>query len=89
MYGNIIDVPFPKVDPKGDKAYIRRLAEDCFKQITSQPGIQAVHIMGEQNLCFLLIKMLMAKGIKCIASTTIRNAGKEPAFSFEQFREYE
>ena len=88
-YGEIKDIRFPKVDPKGDEAYIRHLAEHYFAEIMLQPDIKAVHIMGEQNLCFALIKMLMAKGIKCVASTTIRNEGDRPSFSFEQFREYE
>lgn len=90
-YGGIIDIPFPLVDPSGDGAYIRALAEKYLKEITQYPHITAVHIMGEQNLCFLLIKMLQAKGICCLASTTRRNSleNKEEKFSFEQFREYQ
>ena len=90
-YGDIVDIPFPLVDPGGDTNYIHNLAEQYLQKITQYPHIQAVHIMGEQNLCFLLIKMLQAKGICCLASTTRRNSleNKEEKFSFEQFREYQ
>ncbi|WP_428078536.1 CRISPR-associated protein [Candidatus Avelusimicrobium faecicola] len=90
-YGEIVDIPFPLVDPGGSTAYIRALAEKYLQEILRHPHIQAVHIMGEQNLCFLLIKMLQAKGICCLASTTRRNPpeNKEEKFSFEQFREYQ
>ena len=32
-YGGIIDIPFPLVDPSGDGAYIRALAEKYLKEI--------------------------------------------------------
>ena len=90
-YGDIIDIPFPQVDPCGDTAYIRALADKYLREITQYPQLRAVHIMGEQNLCFLLIKMLQAKGICCLAYTTRRSSleTKEEKFSFEQFREYQ
>ena len=89
----IVDMPFPQVDPDDDEAYIESLANEYFSQITNMQHITTVHIMGEMNFTFALVTKLKANGIKCVASTTKRetmeeNGVKISTFNFVRFREY-
>lgn len=96
-YGEIVDLPFPKVDAHANEEEIKLLAIDYFnkiKEIGSAEKI-TVHIMGEMTLTFLLISMLQQARYNCIASTTERevvedvNFGlKMGQFNFVQFRKY-
>ncbi len=100
LYGKVVDMPFPQVDPSGDESYIVSLAETylqkCLKIFDKNPDkeIRAVHIMGELNLCFAIVKLLQQHEIMCIASTTkraaftVENGDKVSAFSFVRFRKY-
>ena len=89
----VLDMPFPAVDPSGDEAYIESLADEYLANILSTKGVSAVHIMGEMNFTFALVNKLKANGIKCLASTTNRetveeNGVKISKFNFVRFREY-
>ena len=89
----VLDLPFPAVDPSGDEAYIESLADEYLANILSTKGVSAVHIMGEMNFTFALVNKLKANGIKCLASTTNRetveeNGVKISKFNFVRFREY-
>ena len=91
--GNVVDMPFPQVDPDGDEAYIENLANEYLDKILKIGNIEAVHVMGEMNLTFSLVTKLKAKGIKCVASTTKRETVEESGvkiskFYFVRFREY-
>ena len=95
-YGEIIDIPFPEVDAKGDENYINNLTISCLDKIHSicDMGIVTIHLMGELTLTFSLLKRLQEMGIRCIASTSRRivkeytNGRKEVTFQFERFRQY-
>ena len=100
-YGEIVDMPFPNVDPLGDENYIASLADEYVEKIDSMiqnPLQDVVHIMGELNLVFSLVSRLTAKGVTCVASTTERivvekvtETGeliKSATFKFCQFRAY-
>lgn len=89
-YGSIKDVPFPSVDPKGNEDYIKQLSQKYAEIILSHKGLQAVHIMGEQNLCYAVIVLLKARGVECVASTSKREIDPNgvPLFTFERFRKY-
>lgn len=95
-YGEIIDIPFPEVDAKGDENYIDNLSDYCLNKIHSicDKGVVTIHLMGELTLTFSLLKRLQEMGISCIASTSKRivkeypNGKKEVTFQFERFREY-
>lgn len=97
VYGKLVDIPFPAVDPAGDEAYIQELADEYEYQILKMAEERAVtvHLMGEMNFCFALIKRLAEHGIRCVASTSKRivsetNDGeKNSIFHFQRFREYE
>jgi hypothetical protein len=95
VYGKIIDLPFPAVNPEGDEKYIQLLGKEYVEKVEqlAQGKNVTVHLMGELTLTYCLVNALMAKGIKCIASTTERvaeekDSSKISEFQFKQFREY-
>ncbi|MDR0753773.1 MAG: CRISPR-associated protein [Prevotellaceae bacterium] len=96
VYGEVIDVPFPDVDPNGDEIYIQSLCEEYFEKIRQiiQEEAATVHIMGEITFTHKLVNILQTKGVNCIASTTERivnetgNGVKETLFVFSRFRKY-
>ena len=96
LCGDIIDLPFPQVDPHGDEDYIAALADEyCLKVRSISNGLPAiVHLMGEMTLTFALLQRLQSQGIRCVASTTERftknlsNGVKESIFLFVKFRNY-
>lgn len=96
-YGEIVDFPFPNVDPTGDETYIERLADECVAEIRSlsnQTENVTVHLMGEMTLSFAILKKISNLGIECVASTTERivneyeGGKKEVLFKFVRFRKY-
>lgn len=96
VYGEIIDIPFPTVDPKANYEDIKALADQYVQELMARTENQqvTVHIMGEMTFCFIVVSRLKGMGIECIASTTIRDAemtedGKKVSdFKFVRFREY-
>ena len=96
QYGEIIDMPFPQVDPMGSKEEVTQLAMQLLRQTqaieTSENAV--VHIMGELNLTYALVNMLKASGYTCVASTSTREVYEEELgkkvvfFKFVRFREY-
>lgn len=98
-YGNVIDVPFPMVNPAATKEEIQELAEKSVADILmNSPSI--VMVQGEMTLVYAVVKRLQDNGIKCVAACTRRRtdeeiqklaaAGltKEGMFEFMGFREY-
>lgn len=96
QYGDIIDMPFPEVDPNSDEAYIANLADEyCRKILDMEDGTPlTVHLMGEMTLAFALVARLKANGVVCLASTTERIVLEETpgvktnVFRFARFRRY-
>lgn len=97
LYGHIVDMEFPYVDPTWSSNEVDSLAEDYFQRFQSSIPRHAgfaVHIMGEMTFCFALIQKLKAVGIACVASTTHRNVIEHPDgsrtanFEFVRFRQY-
>ena len=94
-YGQVIDIPFPKVSPEADEMEIEKIANPIINQILdySQENLVKVHVMGEMTLTFCVVSQLKARGITCVASTTSRNVTmdsdkKISKFSFTRFRQY-
>ena len=95
-YGEVVDMPFPEIDPGATTEEIHRLAEEYAKEISSRyPDCDlTVHLMGEMTFCFRLVTLLHARGVRCVASTTQRKTSelpdgkKESIFEFQAFREY-
>ena len=96
LYGEIVDLPFPVVDPTGDEEYIATLADKyCQMVLEMSEGLEiTVHLMGEMTFTFALIQCLRIHNIPCVASTTQReivehsDGRKESLFKFVKFREY-
>lgn len=100
-YGEIVDVPFPNVDPAGSVSYIEDLANECVEKLMSiieNPASDVVHIMGELNVVYSVVTKLKSRGVKCVVSTTERNVEerlsengevqKIATFKFCTFREF-
>ena len=95
-YGDIVDVPFPPVSPMASHEKLYLLASKYVAKIRQMGDAHTmtVHVMGEMTFVFLVVTQLKELGIKCIASTTERNATeytdgvKLSEFSFVKFREY-
>jgi len=100
QYGNIVDVPFPAVDPHADLAAIRKLAQEyaqrCRQILAAATDAKhAIHIMGEMTFVYQFIRQ-MHREVLCLAATGVRDVkdefpdgGKISYFQFVQFRPYE
>ncbi len=95
-FGEIIDIPFPAIDPVADETSILLLADEYVRQILDGRNAEetAVHIMGEFTLCYAVICRLQSLGVRCVASCTCRDVvyaadgTKQVRFHFSRFREY-
>ena len=94
--GEVVDIPFPEVDPNADEVEIDRLGYKCVERIVLVGGLggQIVHVMGEMTLTHNILERLHYLHIRCYASTTERNVtinadgSKTSTFRFVRFREY-
>lgn len=97
QFGQIVDIPFPQVDPYASEEVIAAMADEycqlVLETVSGQSTI-AVHLMGEMTLTFALLQRLQSQGISCVASTTMRetiefpDGRKESVFKFVKFRKY-
>jgi hypothetical protein len=96
LSGEIVDLPFPAVDPVGDEDYIASIVDEYLCKVLeiSEGQDVTVHLMGEMTFTFALVQRLHILGIPCVASTTRRetveypDGRKESFFQFVQFRKY-
>ena len=98
LFGKVVDLPFPAINPLASEAEIEELSLQYLnvcteKLFSSQEKNNGVHIMGELTFVFSLVKKLLEKDIICIASTTERNVKfknniKTAEFNFVKFRKY-
>lgn len=96
QFGEIVDIPFPQVGPEASHEDILALAEECVHAIEekAQDAEITVHVMGEMTLTYAIVSRLKEMGIRCVASTTVRNTVvddngvKTSVFVFTMFREY-
>ena len=95
QYGEIIDLPFPIIEPTFTKDDILHLVKEYTDHIMEIKDRETVvHVMGEMTFTYAVVSRLKSLGIKCLASTTERNTvitpdGKKISeFKFVQFREY-
>lgn len=98
LWGGVVDIPFPMVDPEATESEIDVLAKSCSKSILDRlhevpEGNHAVHIMGELTLCYQIVLLLKKSNITCVASTSSRVSHEEDGirlseFKFVKFRKY-
>ena len=93
-YGSqIIDLPFPSVDPNASAESLSSLAGEITETILDyKPG--AVMCQGEFGLCYSVIKRLRAKDVTVLHACSERKVHMEGniktlQYDFVQFREYE
>ena len=96
-YGEVVDLPFPRVDPAWSVEELRRQADSIADRLEAQKP-DAVLAAGEFTLLFMLVDRLLSDGVKVIctcsrriADAEMRSDGsieKKSVFTFETFREY-
>ncbi len=102
-YHEIVDLPFPQIDPEAGILSISELVEDytakCLNLLEFTDELDfdslnnAVHVMGEMTFTYNIVQKLEQKGVPCFASTTKRIVKEEggiktSVFEFVQFRHY-
>ena len=95
-YGDILDLPFPSVDPQASSSEVLELAQEYAGRIIAlHPS--AVLCQGEFVYSHALVERLLAAGITVLAATSERVVEefyhngineKRIDFQFVQFREY-
>jgi len=91
----IIDVPFPAVDPLASTEDIEKIAQDIIDNIVSFNVVwQVVMVQGEFTLTYHLVKKLLDLGKVPVNATTKRVAVekdgvKTSIFKFCKFRAYD
>ena len=92
VYGDVVDVPFPQVDPTLSSEEIKAMADRYVSDILEyRPA--AVMCQGEFTLCYAVIERLKKNGITVLAACSeriTRTEGnvKTTIFEFKGFREY-
>lgn len=97
VYGDIVDIGFPAVDPKGDSDYIDKLVDEYYSKI-SKYDKPVVMLQGEFTFTYRMVKKLKDSGITVLASCserrsveTLKENGqveRNSVFEFVRFREY-
>ena len=97
VYGEIVDIPFPDVDPFGDGDYISSLADKYISEISKYKPA-AVLCQGEMTLAFAVVNRFRKNGVPVFAACSTRNVNeyigtngetvKRAEFIFVQFRKY-
>ena len=89
----IIDIPFPAVDPTMDERGIYDLADKMTSEImTMNPA--AVLCQGEFGLCFSVVRRLQKAGVQVLYACSerkvrVEGSTKTVQFDFVKFRRYE
>lgn len=96
QYGDIIDMPFPRIDPLASTKDIVQLSQDYAGRIIALHPT-AVLCQGEFIYCHALVERLLSVGITVLAATSERVVEesyhygvneKTVNFRFVRFREY-
>ena len=97
IYGEIIDMAFPEIDPHWDESQIYSLACNQVKEILALKP-KAVLVQGEFTFSYMLISLLLQADIKVLAACSQRctesviNEKQETIrrsiFKFVRFRQY-
>lgn len=96
IYGSVIDIAFPSINPGASTEEVNELAYVYFNKLVTASGAQpfAVHLSGEFTFVYHLLVLLKEAGIPAITSTSERmvttgeNGTKTVQFRFVRFRQY-
>jgi len=94
--GDVEDMEFPDIAPHADEVELDQLAAEYARRIVSRAAGHetTVHVMGEMTFTHRLVTLLQDAGVRCVASTTVRDVStdivgnKVVAFHFSRFRDY-
>lgn len=96
-FGEILDLPFPAINPHASTEEVRRLVADNLQKIL-ELAPAAVLCQGEFNYTFEMTARLKSFGVKVLAATSERVFTEEiqpdgstrqiSTFRFVRFREY-
>ena len=96
-YGEVIDLPFPQVDPGLDPDQLQPLVGEYVRRIEEMKP-DAVMAAGEFTFLFMLVNRLLRDGVRVICPCSRRDtvertlpdgsSEKRSLFVFERFREY-
>lgn len=97
IYGQVVDLPFPHIDPNYTTGDLRKLTED-YSELIRRQSPSAVLVAGEFTFAFMLVDKLLQDGIPVMCSCSRRMTvevkkddgtnEKKSVFLFEGFREY-
>ena len=97
LYGDIIDMDFPEIEPHWDEEQVASLACQQAEEIIIQKPV-AVLVQGEFTFSYALISLLQQAGIRVLAACSQRctesviNEKQETirrsVFKFVRFRQY-
>lgn len=97
VYGEIVDFPFPLIDPSASEEEVIKLVQSNLEKIlAAKPA--AVLCQGEFNYTFAMVERLKNFGIMVMAATSERTTHEETlpdgtarqisTFHFVRFRKY-
>lgn len=97
-YGEIIDFPFPSVDPSLDPEKVRGLVREYAARV-EEAGCDTALVAGEFSLTFMLVDKFLREGINVLCACSRRRTSEElmpdgsvrknQVYIFERFRPYE
>lgn len=97
IYGEVLDLPFPHIEPEFTDQDLRKLTDDFVNKIKKYSP-SAVMVAGEFTFAFMLVDKLLRDNVKVICSCSRRMTieikkddgtnEKKSIFQFERFREY-
>ena len=95
--GEVMDIPFPQIDPQAPAEEIQRHAKSVFSQICALEK-PVVMVQGEFTFTYQLVRLLQEAGIRAVVSCSKRisrehvdekgETVKVAAFRFEGFRDF-
>lgn len=99
QHGEVIDLPFPAIEPRLDREAVLALAKEYYARICAlAPQDTTVMVSGEFTFTYHLVALLLAGGYHAVSACTRRDAVetvqpdgsvvKTARFTFVQFREY-
>ena len=96
-FGEVVDLPFPQIDPHSTPEELRRLAKEYAERIEAQQPTAAL-VAGEFTFAFLLVDKLLKDGVRvlCTCSRRMTQEFRNPdgtnekrtVFVFDGFRDY-
>lgn len=97
-YGEVVDMPFPQIDPSVSTRQLRQLVDEYSTRIEAT-NAEAVMAAGEFTFLFMLVDKLLHDGVNVVCSCSTRETVetqqpdgtniKSSRFVFNSFRPYE